>query len=77
VPVNRWLIARGKVHAAVHHTGIHGGPNPKLVGALLAFAFVFGTATLIAEAISHDGSKTVRNSQDTSAIAGPSSAVPS
>src|SRR3954452_8783153 len=32
VPVNRWLIARGKGHAAVHRTGIHGGPNPKLVG---------------------------------------------
>ena len=27
VPVNRWLLARGKGHAAVHETGIHGGPN--------------------------------------------------
>jgi hypothetical protein len=27
VPVNRWLIARGKGHAAVHRTGIHGGPQ--------------------------------------------------
>ena len=26
VPVNRWLIARGKGHAVVHRTGIHGGP---------------------------------------------------
>ena len=26
VPVNRWLIARGKGHAVVHETGIHGGP---------------------------------------------------
>ncbi len=26
VPVNRWLIARGKGHTAVHETGIHGGP---------------------------------------------------
>jgi len=25
VPVNRWLIARGKGHAVVHATGIHGG----------------------------------------------------
>ena len=33
VPVNRWLIARGKGHAAVHRTGIHGGPNPRVVGA--------------------------------------------
>src|SRR6185312_12029955 len=50
VPVNRWLIARGKGHAAVHRTGIHGGPNPRLVGAALAIAFVFGAAVLIAEA---------------------------
>jgi hypothetical protein len=51
VPVNRWLIARGKGHAAVHRTGIHGGPDPRVVGALLAVAFVFGTAVLAAEAI--------------------------
>jgi Domain of unknown function (DUF4396) len=50
VPVNRWLIARGKGHAAVHRTGIHGGPNPRLVGAALAVAFVFGATVLIAEA---------------------------
>src|SRR3954451_851273 len=25
-PVNRWLIARGEGHTAVHHTGIHSGP---------------------------------------------------
>ncbi|HEX2074252.1 MAG TPA: DUF4396 domain-containing protein, partial [Geodermatophilus sp.] len=25
-PLNRWLIARGRGHAAVHETGIHGGP---------------------------------------------------
>jgi len=50
VPVNRWLIARGKGHAAVHRTGIHGGPNPRVVGAALAIAFVFGAAVLIAEA---------------------------
>src|SRR4051812_36913086 len=30
VPVNRWLIARGKGHAAVHRTGIHGGPDPRI-----------------------------------------------
>lgn len=23
-PVNRWLIARGKGHAVVHHAGVHG-----------------------------------------------------
>jgi hypothetical protein len=35
----------------VHRTGIHGGPDPRLVGAILAVAFVFGTAVLIAEAL--------------------------
>ena len=54
VPVNRWLIARGKGHAAVHRTGIHGGPDPRVVGAILAVAFVFGTTVLIAEALSSD-----------------------
>jgi Domain of unknown function (DUF4396) len=51
VPVNRWLIARGKGHVAVHETGIHGGPPVKLVGAITIFAFVFGSAVLIADAI--------------------------
>jgi Domain of unknown function (DUF4396) len=55
VPVNRWLIARGKGHAAVHRTGIHGGPNPRVVGAVLAAAFVFGTAVLVAEAVTYGG----------------------
>jgi hypothetical protein len=54
VPVNRWLIARGKGHAAVHRTGIHGGPSPKLVGAIVVAAFVFGSAVLIAEAVNSD-----------------------
>ena len=43
VPVNRWLIARGKGHAVVHETGIHGGPSPRLVGIVAAVAFVFGS----------------------------------
>src|SRR4051794_34320759 len=47
VPVNRWLIGRGRGHAAVHRTGIHGGPSPRVVGALLATAFVFGTTVLV------------------------------
>ena len=29
LPVNRWLIARGKGHVAVHETGIHGGPSTR------------------------------------------------
>jgi hypothetical protein len=61
VPVNRSLIARGKGHAAVHRTGVHGGPSPRVVGSVLAAAFVFGTAVLTAEALDgndpapHDG----------------------
>ena len=49
VPVNRWLIARGKGHAVVHETGIHGGPDPRVIGAIAVVAFVFGTAVLAAE----------------------------
>jgi hypothetical protein len=50
LPVNRWLIARGKGHVAVHETGIHGGPPTRLVAIVAAVAFVFGSAVLIAEA---------------------------
>jgi Domain of unknown function (DUF4396) len=55
VPVNRWLISKGKGHVAVHETGIHGGPSPRLVGAVLTVATVFGVSVLVAEAISGDG----------------------
>jgi Domain of unknown function (DUF4396) len=48
-PVNRWLLARGKGHAAVHETGIHGGPSPKVVGAVAALAGTFGSVVLLAE----------------------------
>jgi hypothetical protein len=51
VPVNRWLIARGKGHAAVHETGVHGGPPIRLVAAVAAVAFVFGAAVLIADVV--------------------------
>ena len=51
LPLNRWLIARGKGHAVVHETGIHGGPSPRVVGAVLVVAFVFGSAVLIDEAV--------------------------
>ena len=49
-PANRWLLARGKGHAAVHNTGIHGGPSPRLVGVIAAVAGILGTVVLIAEA---------------------------
>jgi hypothetical protein len=52
LPVNRWLIARGKGHAVVHETGIHGGPSPRLVGAIAIVGAVFGTVVLLAEAFS-------------------------
>jgi len=52
VPLNRWLIARGKGHAVVHETGIHGGPPPRVVGAIAAAAGVFGAAVLAAELLS-------------------------
>jgi hypothetical protein len=51
LPVNRWLIARGKGHAAVHETGIHGGPSPRLIGTIAIVAAVFGVSVLIAEAL--------------------------
>jgi hypothetical protein len=53
-PVNRWLIVRGKGHAVVHATGIHGGPSPRVVGAIAVVAFVFGAAVLAAELLASD-----------------------
>ena len=54
LPVNRWLIARGKGHAVVHETGVHGGLSPRTVGIAAAVAFVFGSSVLVAELL--DGS---------------------
>ncbi len=53
-PVNRWLIIRGKGHAVLHETGVHGGPPTKLVAAIAAVALVFGTTVLITEAADSD-----------------------
>jgi hypothetical protein len=49
MPVNRWLITRGKGHAVVHATGIHGGPSPRVVGVIAVVAFLFGVVVLAAE----------------------------
>jgi hypothetical protein len=49
VPVNRRLIARGKGHAVVHETGIHGGPPVRVVGYVAAGAFIFGSTVLLVE----------------------------
>ena len=54
VPVNRWLIARGKGHTAVHETGIHGGPPTKLVAAGVVAMAIFGSAVLIGELAADD-----------------------
>ena len=51
MPVNRWLLQRGKGHTAVHETGIHGGPPAKVVGTAVVVAAIFGTTVLVAEAI--------------------------
>jgi hypothetical protein len=50
LPVNRWLIARGKGHAAVHESGHHPDFPTRLVAVIAAVAFVFGAAVLLAEA---------------------------
>lgn len=52
VPVNRWLIARGKGHAVVHETGVHGGPPVRAVAYVAAAMGIFGATVLIAEALS-------------------------
>jgi hypothetical protein len=51
LPVNGWLIARGRGHAVVHETGIHGGPDTRVVGAIAVAAFLFGAIVLGAEAL--------------------------
>jgi hypothetical protein len=48
-PLNRWLIARGRGHAVVHETGIHGGPSPRVIGAIAVVAAIFGSTVLLAE----------------------------
>jgi hypothetical protein len=54
VPVNRYLIGRGKGHVAVHETGIHGGPPVRTVAIAAAIAFVFGSAVLIGDVLGGD-----------------------
>jgi hypothetical protein len=56
-PVNRWLIQRGKGHAVLHETGIHGGPPTRVVAAIAAAAALFGTTVLVAEAFDDEGAR--------------------
>ena len=51
MPVNRKLIGMGKGHVAVHETGIHGGPDPRVVGVAVVIAAVFGTTVLLLEVL--------------------------
>jgi hypothetical protein len=53
-PLNRWLIRRGRGHAAVHRTGIHGGPPIRLIGVIAAVMALFGSTVLVAEAFDGD-----------------------
>lgn len=50
-PVNRWLLQRGKGHAAVMETGHHPDFPTRLVAVVAAVAFVFGATVLLAEAL--------------------------
>ena len=52
VPVNIWLIRRGKGHTAIHETGVHGGPPIWLVGTATALAGAFGSVVLLTELLS-------------------------
>lgn len=52
LPVNRYLIARGRGHVAVHRTGVHGGLPPRAVGAAAVAALVVGAAVLLSRALS-------------------------
>ena len=53
-PVNRWLITKGKGHAVLHETGVHGGPPTRVVAFIAALAAAFGGAVLIGEAVGKD-----------------------
>ena len=50
-PVNRWLITKGRGHAVLHETGIHGGPPTRVVAFIATAAAVFGTAVLAGELV--------------------------
>jgi hypothetical protein len=58
LPVNRWLLKRGKGHAVMHETGIHGGLPAKPVAVFFASAALFGAIVLGAEALGDDDAAT-------------------
>lgn len=57
-PVNRWLLRRGKGHAVLHETGIHGGLPTKPVAAFFAAAALFGAIVLGVEAFNEESEGT-------------------
>ena len=72
VPFNRWLIGRGKGHAVIHETGVHGGPPVRVVAAAVVAAAIFGSVVLAAEgfddeAASGHGGDTAAESGDEAA----------
>src|SRR3712207_4859938 len=50
-PVNRWLLKRGKGHAAVPHTCIRAVPSPRGFGTIPALTATLVPAVLFAEAL--------------------------
>jgi hypothetical protein len=67
-PVNRWLITRGKGHAVLHNSGHHPNFPTRIVAAVAAVMFLFGSAVLIAEAFddepaTHPGEQHAAQSQ--------------
>lgn len=58
LPVNRWLLKRGRGHAVMHETGIHGGLPTKPVAAFFAVAALFGAIVLGVEALGEESTKT-------------------
>src|SRR3954451_21481183 len=47
-PVNRWLITRGRGHAALHDSGHHPNFPTRLVAGVAIAAFIFGSVVLLA-----------------------------
>jgi hypothetical protein len=76
VPVNRWLIRRGRGHAVVHETGIHGGPSTRAVAIAAAVAFVFGASVLLSQLPGAPGSGDGHAMHRASSIAAAAGARP-
>lgn len=49
LPVNSWLIQRGRGHAVMQETGVHGGPPTNLMAAIFALYGAFGAVVLIVD----------------------------